>query len=194
MVRKTFSQRNNIHKEMLKASLLRQRRRFQKLCMARRILTSDSLIPDSTFSPHLAPNLPHLNTCPLPPQTTSVPLPILLPPPSCQSGCEILDPLQLHDVELLVSVPCVAAVLENRSHQHLIQVRQTTLVCKPETLIEKPSDFFAFQQTLAPSALKKLKRVMHTVVQQFVTSTINTPTVTVYITSFSSYSELVRGL
>ena len=45
--------------------LLRQRRRFQKLCLARRILTSDSLIPDSTFSPHLAPNLRHLNTCPL---------------------------------------------------------------------------------------------------------------------------------
>ena len=42
-----------------------QRRRFQKLCLARRILTSDSLIPDSTFSPHLAPNLRHLNTCPL---------------------------------------------------------------------------------------------------------------------------------
>ena len=41
-------------------------------------------------------------------------IPVLSPPPSCQSGCEVLDPLQLHDVELLVRVPCAAAVLKDR--------------------------------------------------------------------------------
>jgi len=45
--------------------LLSQRRVFQKLCLARRILTGGSLIPDSFFTPHPLPILRHLNSCPL---------------------------------------------------------------------------------------------------------------------------------
>jgi len=45
--------------------LLSQRRVFQKLCLARRILTGGLLIPDSFFTPHPVPNLRHLNSCPL---------------------------------------------------------------------------------------------------------------------------------
>lgn len=42
-----------------------QRRVFHKLCLVRRIITGGSLIPDSSFTPHVAPHLRHLNSCPL---------------------------------------------------------------------------------------------------------------------------------
>ena len=60
-----WKESGNVLKRELGWPLLRQRRRFQTLCLVQRILTSGSLIPNSTFSPHLAPNLHHLNTCPL---------------------------------------------------------------------------------------------------------------------------------
>ncbi len=41
------------------------RHTYMKLCLCRRILVGDSLIPDSTFSPHTSRTVRHINSCPL---------------------------------------------------------------------------------------------------------------------------------
>ncbi len=52
-------------RSLLGWSTLASRRTYMKLCLCRRILVGDSLIPDSTFSPHTSRTVRHINSCPL---------------------------------------------------------------------------------------------------------------------------------
>ena len=62
---KKWSSDSDSLRSLLGWSTLASRRSYMKLCLCRRILVGDSLIPDSTFSPHTSRTLRHINSCPL---------------------------------------------------------------------------------------------------------------------------------
>ncbi len=62
---KKWSSDSTTLRSLLGWSTLASRRTCMKLCLCRRILVGDSLIPDSTFSPHTSRTVRHINSCPL---------------------------------------------------------------------------------------------------------------------------------
>ena len=153
MVRKTVPQRNNIHKKRIAVVVCGGKWLLEgagvEVAKVGGQVGGEGGVRNQRFTGEDAPGHAEFLVFPSLPQQGPAELalkhiPVLTPPPSCQSGCEVLDPLQLHDVELLVRVPCAAAVLKDRSHQHLIQVRQTAPVSKPETSIEEAQQFLRF--------------------------------------------------